>query len=136
MTATAVRPRDAIAIRRPDPSDFMELARLRLQHQAGVPMLEPTHWVIAREHSDPRIIAALGWIEEKPGMRMVVEVDRVDDRWGKIGTLVLVKAIIEGGHRNNIRTQAMINPTNEALKHALTQVDAKPVCEIWEAVCP
>lgn len=117
------------------PPDFRELAALRLEHQQGVPQVEPTHWVGARRRIEGYpIVAALGWIEEKLGMRMVVEIDRTPDRWGKIGALVLVQSIIDGSRKHGIRVQAMVLPSNDALKKALLhpKVNARCVLEIWE----
>jgi len=134
VMAPKLRPRDAIkvfAIGGVHVSDQMlQLARLRSRHPGGVPTLEPDAWSAAFAGS--KIVAALGYIQEKPGMLMVVEVDRTIDHWGRLGTLVLIREFIYQAELRNLRVQAMILPSNESLKKALTENGAKCVVEIWE----
>ena len=126
-----MKPLDAIALRKLTPTDgFTQLAQLQLDHPQAVGM-EPHEWVGAWD-SD-RLVAAVGWIDDKPGMRMVVEVQRTDDHWGKVGVIVLIRAIIAYCQRSNIRLQAMILPSNAKLKEALAREGAFCAVEIWEA---
>jgi hypothetical protein len=133
-TDVRLRPRDCIkvaAIGGIHVSDQMlQLARLRARHPGGVPTLEPDAWSAAFAGS--KIVAALGWTQEKKDMVMVVEVDRTPDHWGRLGTLVLIKEFILAAELRGIKVQAMILPANVALKTALTQNDCECVIEIWQ----
>ena len=136
MSVTAMRPREAVATRLigVDPavrsSELYELAKLRMSHPGGVGQVEATRW--AGAYDGLRLVAAVGWIEEKPGMWMVVEVDKTDDHWGKIGVIVLIRQLIEASEKYGFRLQALILPGNVKLKAALEREGAKIAVEIWE----
>jgi hypothetical protein len=130
MTVATMKPREAIQTWALGPKHFKALAALRVQHAGGVPTLEPDAWSGAFEGE--RLVAAIGFTQEKPDMMMVVEVDRTPDHWGKIGTLVLIKEFIAAAEARGIRVQAMVLPANSKLKEALSREGAKCVVEIWE----
>lgn len=127
------RPRDAIRTWMVQPRDFKKLAEMRVAHHGGVPTLEPQTWSGA--YVEDRLVAAIGWTQEKPDMVMVVEVDREPTHWGRIGTLVLIRDFVAAGEARGIRVQAMVMPSNTALKQALSENGACCVIEIWEKPC-
>ena len=131
-----LRPRDALALIALTPPQFVQLAKLRAAHPGGTGDVQPQFWAGAMDGD--RLVAAVGWVQEKPDMRMVVEVDKTDDHWGKIGTIALIRKLIESSKTHGIRVQAMILPSNERLKAALTKEGAKCVVEVWEVTneCP
>jgi hypothetical protein len=130
-----LRPRDALAFTRLAPDDA-RLAALRLRHPGGVPTSTPTHWIGAFVRCAPgavELVAAVGWLEEKHGFRMVTEVDRAGSRWGTVGVLSIIEKLIAASKRDGIRLQALILPKNARLKDALTRAGGRCMVEIWEA---
>jgi hypothetical protein len=133
VIAQRLRPRDTIRIVRLAGTE-PQLTALRALHPGGVPESMPTHW--AGAYQGTQLVAAVGWLEDKPGFRFVVEVDRDPGRPGMLGTLVLIKGIAASSKRAGIRLQAAVLPGNERLKEALHREGARCIIEIWEALEP
>jgi hypothetical protein len=128
-----MKPREAISVRRIDSeAGFLVLAQMiQAHHPGGAPdQIKATHWAGAYENG--RLVAAIGWVEEKPGMRMLVEVDKTPDHWGKVGVFTLIRGMIASCKQHGIRLQGLVLPSNEQLKRALTREKCRCVVEVWE----
>jgi hypothetical protein len=138
MTATAwpvaakMKPRECISTWMVGPKHFKQLAALRVAHPGGVPIMEPDSWSGAFDGD--RLVAAIGWKIFEPGVITVIELDKTTDRWGTIGTGVLIHSFIASAEAQKMRVQALILPSNKPLKAFLENLGAKVVLEIYEKV--
>ena len=97
MTSTALksRPRDTIrvyAIGGERVADQMlQLAKLRLDHPGGVPIMEPQAWSAA--YAGTKMVAAIGYFMVQENHLIVTEVDRTPDHGGRVACFCAVCAV-------------------------------------------
>jgi hypothetical protein len=112
--------------------DDPELLALRLLHQGMIPEDQPTHVTGAymKGFDSVRLVATIGWVEPKPAYRLVIEVNRIKERMGAVGVLVLTKAMIRSCRRDKVTVQAVVAPDNESLRRAF-RLEGCEVVAIW-----
>ena len=131
--AAKMKPREAISTWMVGPKHFKQLAALRVRHPGGTPLMEPDTWSGAFDGD--RLVAAIGWKMLEPGVATIIELDKVDDRWGIIGTVVLIKSFVEGAEAQGMRVQALILPSNTALRNFMREkIGAQCILEMWGKV--
>lgn len=128
------KPREFIDVWMIPKRDYRELAALRVHHPGGAPNIDPATWTGAYENG--RIVAAIGWTMFEEGIITIQEIDRIDGRWGTIGSTVLIRSFLAGAAEKGMRVQAWVMPGNAKLKEFITRnvPNARVILEIWEAV--
>ena len=129
----SAKPREFIDVWMVGPRDFRQLAELRVRHPGGAPNIDPQTWTGAYEGT--RLVAAIGWTVFEKGIVTIQEIDKVDDRWGIIGSVVLIRSFVNGAREKGLRVQAWVMPGNTALKEFIAKNvnGAKVILEIYEA---